>query len=131
MSAKYSRWCGGAVWRVERVSSVLSLTVLVVAQKKAADSTYPMGIDRWNPTSWYSSGVAFGKRNATYGISLRRTHMCMYAYARYTLLSKVRPRLGGAARMQPIILWSAFPKCISSLWATWVTASLRPLQDKS
>ena len=31
VSAKYSRWCGGMVWRMERVSSVLSLTVLVVA----------------------------------------------------------------------------------------------------
>ena len=46
LSARFSRWCGGAVWRIERVSSVRSLTVLVVAQKKAADSTYPMGIER-------------------------------------------------------------------------------------
>ena len=37
------------MWLVARVSSVLSLTVLVVAQKKAADSTHPMGIARWNP----------------------------------------------------------------------------------
>ena len=51
VSAKSSRWYGGAVWRVVKVSSVLSLTVLVVAQKKAADSTYPMGMYRWNPTS--------------------------------------------------------------------------------
>ena len=34
VSAKSSRWCNSAVWRVERVSNVRSLTVLVVAQKK-------------------------------------------------------------------------------------------------
>ena len=45
-SARCSRWCGGAVWRIERVSSAWSLTVLVVAQKKAEDSTYPRGIER-------------------------------------------------------------------------------------
>ena len=73
VSAKSLRWCGGAVWRMERVSSVLSLTVLVVAQKKTEDSKYPMGIDRWNPTICSSSGVAFGTRNATDGISSRRT----------------------------------------------------------
>ena len=39
VSSKSSRWCGGVVWRVERVFSVLSLTVSVVAQKKAADYT--------------------------------------------------------------------------------------------
>ena len=54
VSAKYSELCGGAVWRMERVSSVLYLTVLVVAQKKAVDSTCSMGIYRWNPTSWSS-----------------------------------------------------------------------------
>ena len=46
VSARYSRWCGGAVWRVERMSIVRSFTVSVVAQKKAADSTYPVGIER-------------------------------------------------------------------------------------
>ena len=116
---------------MERVSSVLSLTASVVAQKKAADSTYPTGIDRWNPNSRSSSGVAFGTRNATDGISSKRTHMRMYASARSTLLRKVGPSLGGAASMQSIILWSAFTKCIASLWSTWVTASLRPLQEKS
>ena len=44
--ARFSRWCGGAVWRVERVSSVRSLIFSVVAQKKAVDSTYPIGIER-------------------------------------------------------------------------------------
>ena len=108
-----------------------SLTVSVVAQKKAADSTYPMGIDRWNATSWYSSGVAFGTRNATDGMSSRQTHMRMYASARSTLLRKVGPSLGGAASIHSIILWSAFLKRIAFLWATWVTASLSPLQEKS
>ena len=51
VSARFSRWCGGAVWRIVRVSSARSFTVLVVAQKKAADSTYPMVIERWNLTS--------------------------------------------------------------------------------
>ena len=46
VSARCSRWCGGAVWRIERVSSTWSLTVLVVAQKKVVHSTYPMGIER-------------------------------------------------------------------------------------
>ena len=46
VSARFSRWCGGAVWRMERVSSDRSLTVSVVAQKKAADYTYPMGIEK-------------------------------------------------------------------------------------
>ena len=73
VSAKSLMFCGGAVWRMERVSSVLSLTVSVVAQKKAADSMYPMGIDRWNPNICSSSGVAFGTRNATDGISSRWT----------------------------------------------------------
>ena len=45
MSARFSRWYGDAVWHVERVSSVRSLTVLVVAQKKAANYTYPMGME--------------------------------------------------------------------------------------
>ena len=92
VSAKSSRWCGGAVWRLARVSSVLSLTVLVVAQKKAADYTYSMGIHRWNPNSCSSSGVAFGTRNATDGISSRRTHMRIYASARSNLLRKTGPR---------------------------------------
>ena len=131
VSAKSLRWCGGAVWRVERVSSVFSLTVLVVAQKKAAYSTYPMGIDMWNPTSWSSSGVAFNTRNATDGMSSKQTHMRMYASARSTLLRKVGPSLGVAARMQSIILWSDFPKRIDSLCATWVTAPLRLLQEQS
>ena len=130
-SAKSSRWCGGAVWCMARVSSVLSLTVSVVAQKNAADSTHPMGIDRWNPTSCSSSGVAFGTRNATNGISPRRTQMRMYASARSTLSRKAGANLGGAARMQSITLYSAFLKRIASLWATWVTASLRPRQEKS
>ena len=73
--ARFSRWWGGAVWRVERVSRARSLTVLVVAQKKAADYTYPMGIERWYPTSWSSSGVALGTRNATDGMSSSRTQM--------------------------------------------------------
>ena len=131
VSAKSSRWCGGVVWRVDRVSSARSLTVSAVAQKKAADSTYPMGIKRWNPISWSSSGVDFGTINATDGISSRRTQMRMYSSARYTLLRKVGPSLGGAARMQYITLYRDFPKRIASLWATWVTASLRPLQEKS
>ena len=46
VSARFYRWCGSTVWRMERVSIVWSLTVLVVAQKKVADSTYPMGIER-------------------------------------------------------------------------------------
>ena len=54
-----------------------SVTVSVVAQKKSAVSTYPMGMDRWKTTSWYYSGVAFGRRKATDGMSSRRTHMRM------------------------------------------------------
>ena len=46
VSARSSRWCSGALCRMERVSSVRSLTVLVVAQKKAVGSTYPMVIER-------------------------------------------------------------------------------------
>ena len=92
------------MWRVERVSSVMSLNVLVVAQKKAADSTYSMGIDKWNPTSCSSLCVDFGTRNATAGISSRRTWMRMYASAIFNLLMKAGPRLGGAARMQSITL---------------------------
>ena len=75
VSDRLSRVCGGAVLRWGRVSSVRSLTVSVVAQKKAADSTYPMGIERWNTTSSYYSGVAFGTKNATEGISSRWTQM--------------------------------------------------------
>ena len=104
VSAKSSRWCIGAVWRVVRVSSVLSLTMSVVSQKNTADSTYPMGIDRWKPTSCSSSGVSFVTRNATAGISSRQTHMRMYASSRSTLLMKVGPSFGGAPRMQSIIL---------------------------
>ena len=36
--------------------------------------------------------------------------MGMYTSARSTLLRKVGTSLGGAARMQSIILWSDFPK---------------------
>ena len=54
-----------------------SFTVYVVAQKKAEDSTYLMGIDRWNPTSCSSSGVAFGTRNTNEIMSSRKTHMRM------------------------------------------------------
>ena len=104
VSARFSSWCGGAVWRVERVSSVYSLTILVVVQKKVADYTYRMGIERRNLTSWSSSGVYFGTRNATDGISSRRTQMRMYVYTRSTFLSKVGPSFGGAARTQTIIL---------------------------
>ena len=104
MSAKSSRWCDGAVWGMERVSSVLSFTISVVAQKKAADSTYTMGIDRWNPASCYSLCVAFGTTHATNGISSRRNQMRMYASARSTLLRKAGPSLGGVARMQLVTL---------------------------
>ena len=92
------------MWRVERASSVWSLTILVFAQKKAADYTYPMGIERCNPTSWYSYGVDFGNRNSTNGMSSRRNQMRMYASAISTLLRKVGPILGGAAMMQFITL---------------------------
>ena len=59
----------------------------------------PMGIERWNPTNWSSSGVAFGTRNATDGMSLRRTQMRMYVSAISNLLRKVGTSFGGAARM--------------------------------
>ena len=39
--------------------------------------------------------------------------------------------MGGAFRMQSITLYRAFPNRIASLWDTWVTNSLRPLQEKS
>ena len=58
------------MWRVESVSRARSLTVSMAAEKKAADYMYPMGIERWNPTSWSSSGVAVGTRNATDGSPL-------------------------------------------------------------
>ena len=95
------------------------------------DYTYTMVIKRCNPTSWSSSGVAFGTRNATNGMSLRRNQMRMYASARSTLLRKAEPSLGGAVMMQLITLYRAVPNRITSLWATWVTASLRPPQEKS
>ena len=44
--ARFYRWYDGAVWRVERVSSVRSLNVSVVVHKKAEEYTYPMGIER-------------------------------------------------------------------------------------
>ena len=62
---------------MERDSSMRSLTVSVVVQKKAADSTYPIGIDRWKPISWSSSYVAFGTSKATDGMSYRQTQMRM------------------------------------------------------
>ena len=46
VSAIIYRVCGGTVLCWGRVSSVWSLTVSLVDQKKAADSTYPMGIDK-------------------------------------------------------------------------------------
>ena len=92
------------MWHVERVSRVRSLTVSVVAQKKVSDSTYPMGIEMWNPTSWSSSSVDFGTRTATDGIFSRWTQICMYASARSTFSRKVGPSLEGAARMKSITL---------------------------
>ena len=77
MSARFFRWCGGTVLRVERVSSAQYLKLLVVAQKKATDSTYSMGIEIWDLRSWSSSGLAFGAKNATEGVSSRRTQMHM------------------------------------------------------
>ena len=59
------------------VSRARYLTVSVVVHKKAADSTYPTSINRWDPTSYYSSGVALGTRNVMGGISSMRTHMPM------------------------------------------------------
>ena len=103
------------MWRVERVLSVWSLTVSVVAQKKVADSTYPMGIERWNPTSWSSSGVALGTRNATEWISSSRTQMRISAFARSTLFRNVGPSFGGAFRMQSMTLYRDFPNHIASL----------------
>ena len=73
---------------------------------------YPMGIDRWKPTSCSSSGVDFGTSNATDGISLSWDQMCMYASARSTLLRKAGPSLGGAARMQSITLQRAFSNAL-------------------
>ena len=100
VSTRLTRWCGGAVWRMDWVSSDQCLTVLVVEQKKAEYSTYSMGIERRNPTSCSSLGVAFGTRNATDGMSSRRTQMRMYALARKTLLREVGPILGVAVRMR-------------------------------
>ena len=81
-----------------------SMTDLVVAQKKVADSTYPLDIERWDLTSWSSSGVAFGTRNTIDGMALRRTQMRMYASERSTLLRKVGPISGGATKMHPITM---------------------------
>ena len=103
------------MWRMERVSSARSLTVLVVAQKKAADSTYPMGIERWNPTSCSSSGVDFGTRNATDGMSSSRTQMRIYASARSIFLKNVGTCLGGAVMIQSITLYRDFENHIASL----------------
>ena len=45
VSARLSRGCDGVVLRWGRVSIAWYLTVSLVAQNKAAYSTYPMGID--------------------------------------------------------------------------------------
>ena len=84
-SAKVSSGCGGASELLYRVAISLSLTVYVAVQKKAADSMYPIAIERWNPTSCSLSAVSFGIRKATEGMSSVRTHMRIKASARSTL----------------------------------------------
>ena len=65
VSIRFSKACGGAVlcWGGGG-SRAQYLTVSMMDQKKATDSKYSMGIDKWNPTSCYSSSVALGTRNA-------------------------------------------------------------------
>ena len=53
----------------------MSFTVSVVAQNKGTDSVYPIGIERWKPTSWSPSSFYFGIRNDTKGMSERWNHM--------------------------------------------------------
>ena len=77
VSARIYKGCGGAMLKWGRVSNARYLTISLVEQKKAADSTHPMGIDKKNPTSCSYSGVAFGTINTPEGILSRRTQMLM------------------------------------------------------
>ena len=100
VDVRFYKGCDGAVLRWWRVSGARYLTVSMVDQNKKADSTYPMGIDNYNLTSSSSSGIALGTRNATEGMSYRRTHMCMQALDRSTMLRKLGPSFRGAARIK-------------------------------
>ena len=48
-------------------------------QNKSADSTYPMGMERWNPNICGSSYIPLGNRKATDGVYVRRNQTRMYA----------------------------------------------------
>ena len=74
-SAKSSSGCGELSERLYRVAIALSLTVSVAVQKKAVDYMYPIGIERWNTTSYSLSAVSFGISTAMVGTSSTRTYM--------------------------------------------------------
>ena len=75
--AKVFSGCWGVWDRLSRVASALYLTVSVTMQKKAEYYMYPIGIERWKPTSCSSSAVSFGIRKATEEKSSARTHVRM------------------------------------------------------
>ena len=75
----------------------LSLNIFVFTINNIADSTYPMVVERWNMTRLSSVSEYQGNIKQMGVISYSRTHICMYASARSTLLMKTVSIFGSAA----------------------------------
>ena len=69
-----------------RVFLTLSFVVSIMAQKKSADSTYPIVIEVWNPIRFSTSLESWVIIKASGFTFSERTQVHMYKYARYILL---------------------------------------------
>ena len=107
----------------------LSLILLVATQNKGADSTYHMGIKRWNNTSCGSLPISLCTRNYTEGISDIQNHTHMYAYSRWNFLRKFGPILESASNIHPTRRCRDIPNRINYFGAAWFAFLLRSLQE--
>jgi hypothetical protein len=130
-SASASRGWGGAVAAAAQSPLTRSATVSVVAQKYWADSTYPMGRDRWKPISGSASVVWGGTTKANFGTSSGRIQTRIYASLISTLDKKTGPNAGSAVTMLCSSRLKAPPNWTASGGASLRTASLSPPNVKS
>ena len=100
VAVRASTGWGGELFRWGSVVRTLSLANSISVQNKAADLTYPIGMDRWNLTCCSSLGGGSRGRKAMERMSYRQTHMRIYASDISTLLRKSGISFGSTTRMQ-------------------------------
>jgi len=108
----------------------MSAIVSVVVQKNCAESMYPIGRERWKPTSSSMLEGMQGIMNPRHGMSSQCTQMCMYALLISTFDIKTGPRLGLAVASLWSKWWKVLPNWIALGGALRLIASFRPLKEK-